>query len=74
MFSPGNLVTAQVQQAGKATIRLVNIVGAVVMQQSANMQPGSNTIALKGLGELPAGVYELSVELNGNRQLFKLVK
>ena len=73
-FSNKVKVTAQVQQSGKAAIRLVNIVGSVVLQQFTDMQAGSNTVELNGLSELPAGVYELSVDLNGNRQVFKLVK
>jgi hypothetical protein len=51
---------------GKA--RLTNLVGQIVMEQA--IREGSNEIATGGL---PAGAYELSIELGGETNRVKMV-
>ncbi|MBT2558924.1 hypothetical protein J7E24_14110, partial [Hymenobacter sp. ISL-91] len=53
-----------------ATLRLVNLTGRLVHEQSVRLYPGSNEQRLTPGRALPAGVYQLSVpELNLSRKV-----
>lgn len=73
-FTTQVIVKTDLQQAGEATIILRDVTGKQLLLQRANMTVGANSTQLQGLDNLPAGVYELSIQVNGNRYVQKLVK
>lgn len=63
----------QTKMPANAVIRVSNIMGSDVRMLSRKLTTGSNNIAID-MGNLPAGVYQVSVYSNGQLQSIKLVK
>jgi hypothetical protein len=60
--------------AGKLNVRLVNMNGTSVYNQSYDIEAGENTIKLNLSERLPTGLYILIAEFNGKTEQVKLLK
>ncbi|WP_400192888.1 T9SS type A sorting domain-containing protein [Hymenobacter sp. B81] len=60
--------------AGKAQLRLHDAVGRLLLSQTTVVAKGSNETRLNGAGELPSGVYFLTVRLDGQQQVLKVTR
>ncbi|MFN8249004.1 MAG: Ig-like domain-containing protein [Ferruginibacter sp.] len=63
-----------VTQKENATITINGITGNRVLQQKAILNKGSNVILLDKLGNIPAGVYMLTVITDSGKQTLRVVK
>jgi len=61
-------------RTGKAIIKVIDMAGKVVSQQSNEIVKGFSTIAVQNLGRLSHGVYTLLVEYDGQQVSYKVVK
>ena len=61
-------------KTGTLTIKLTNMHGAVLHQESVQAPKGFSTHTVKGMEKIPAGIYLLSVEFDGQLDTYKLVK
>ncbi|MBD1397389.1 IPT/TIG domain-containing protein [Pontibacter sp. JH31] len=59
---------------GKLHVRVVNMNGTAVYNQSYDIAAGSNTIILNMNSNLPKGIYILMAEFNGKTEQVKLLK
>ncbi len=66
-----NFVAAQ---KGIVQLQILDITGKVMMSESKAVTEGNNNISLSQLNQLGSGIYFLSVELNGKREVSKLIK
>ncbi|GAA4342921.1 T9SS type A sorting domain-containing protein [Flaviaesturariibacter amylovorans] len=57
----------------RAQLLLSDATGRVLHRQTADLLRGSNAVELSRIGTLSAGLYFLSIEANGTRQVHKLV-
>jgi hypothetical protein len=73
-FSSTVNVTVAADAPGKAYIQLTDITGRTVSSSSQTVNDGINTLEIDQAGRLKAGVYFLSVEINGKQYVEKLVK
>lgn len=62
--------------SGQVTLRLINASGKVQAQQKASLVKGNNQLSLTGLGQLPKGIYLLSIQTDQGEPVrpIKLVK
>ncbi len=65
-------VTAGVR--GKLAMRLTDINGKLILQKEQPINTGDNSIHLGSMQQLAQGTYILDIQLNENRQTFKLIK
>ncbi len=73
-FSGQLNLKADIVTPGSYTISLQNAMGQVLFQQEARfMQPGRQSLVLP-LQHLPSGIYLLSMQGNGHRQVKRVVK
>jgi hypothetical protein len=63
-------ITAAV--AGKATLRIVNVLGEVIYQQNQNLAKGDNVIYIGGLENKARGTYILQAVVTGEQLVQKL--
>jgi hypothetical protein len=54
--------------AGKALLRLYDMMGRIQFTQTLMLQPGSQQFNIPVQESLPAGNYVLRIEMNGNEQ------
>lgn len=52
-------------ETGKASVSILNMHGAVISNENINLQGGSNTVVLQSVNNLPNGVHNIRVSLNG---------
>lgn len=62
------------KQDGEATIRVTDISGREVIAMNREVVKGSNSIQLEDMEQLKQGVYFVSVQIDGQTQVTKLVK
>jgi hypothetical protein len=62
------------QESGKLSYRVLDFSSRVVRSGSYNGQTGQNIITIPNMEQVPADMYILEVEVNGNRYFRKLVK
>jgi hypothetical protein len=63
-------ITAAV--AGKASLRIVNVLGEVIYQQNQNLAKGDNVIYIGGLANKARGTYFLQAVVAGEQLVQKL--
>jgi hypothetical protein len=63
-------ITAAV--AGKATLRIVNVLGEVIYQQNQNLAKGDHVIYIGGLENKARGTYILQAVVAGEQLVQKL--
>lgn len=73
-FTDKIVIQANLQTAGTADIIISNITGKTVLRQSHNVNAGSSTIEIPEAKDLPAGIYELQLQVNGKVYVNKIVK
>lgn len=61
-------------EEGTATIRITDITGKEVLSFSKHVNKGEQALSVDGADKLNAGVYFLSVEMGGEKQITKLIK
>ena len=66
-------VKVNLPSSGNVKIELMDITGKTLMSKTQRMEAGSN-LSIENLGNLSSGVYFLSTEINGERQVQKLIK
>jgi hypothetical protein len=61
---------------GQVTLKLINASGKVQAQQKAGLVKGNNQLSLTGLGQLPKGIYLLSIQTDQGEPIkpIKLIK
>jgi hypothetical protein len=57
-----------------ATVQVFDITGKMALKNTASLLKGDNEFALTDAGALRAGIYFMSVEMNGEKQVIKLIK
>ena len=61
--------------AGKGTLRITDMTGRVIRQESVELTSGTSDLSVKALGDLKAGMYLVGVTLpTGETQNLKIVK
>ena len=61
--------------AGKGTLRITDITGRVIRQESVELTSGTSDLSVKALGDLKAGIYLVGVTLpTGETQNLKIMK
>lgn len=70
----GIMVRLRTDQAGPASLELLDAVGRQLSQQLALLSAGTTTLPLAGAAQLATGVYVLRVRQGSRQQLLKLVR
>lgn len=73
-FTTDVTVKISADAPGKANIELTDITGRKVSSQVQNVSEGQNSIAIDHVSKLKAGVYFISIEMNGKQYVEKLIK
>jgi hypothetical protein len=73
-FSTDLNITVLATSNGTASVAVYDISGAKVIDFKADLHEGVNTINADNATSLKSGLYFMSVELNGNRTMSKLIK
>jgi hypothetical protein len=73
-FKSGLFVTLTVRHAGKAHFALLDIAGRKVASLSRFLGPGTHTVKLDGLNDLPSGTYLMAVEADNREYRQKVSK
>ena len=67
-------VQLDVNQAGPATIQLLDAHGRLVLQRALELVPGSTTLALDEANELQPGLYLVQLQQGAQRQTLRLMR
>jgi hypothetical protein len=73
-FNAELFVEIEAKGSGNALLTVTDLSGKTVATQKQATHEGMNTISLSDTGSLKAGVYFLSVETNGNRSVYKIIR
>jgi hypothetical protein len=56
------------------TLKMTDLQGRVILEQSANTIKGNNTIAIENMSGLQSGVYFIKANIDGETRVFKPIK
>ncbi|WP_255154133.1 T9SS type A sorting domain-containing protein [Ferruginibacter sp. HRS2-29] len=60
--------------AGKASIRITDLSGRVISRQTAVVNAGTNLISIDRVSQLPKGMYIVTIEVNNNTYVQKVIR
>lgn len=73
-YTDKTYININTTQATDATISVVDITGKVMFTYTETVAEGSSTLTLQQSETLKTGIYFVSIEMNGEKQMAKLVK
>jgi hypothetical protein len=73
-FNKDVFVQVETASASSVQVTLTDLTGRVIMNNTFETVKGMNTINVLGNNELESGVYFLTIEANGDKQVQKLIK
>ncbi len=73
-FSTEVRLQFQLTQAGQANLSLYDYKGALISRERIKVAAGQTNHVIRGLGSLPAGMYQVEAIINNQRWVEKLVK
>jgi hypothetical protein len=73
-FENNLMVQVIADQESTATMMIRDIAGRIVLQQQPALVKGNNLLPVDGLSNMNAGVYFLTISVNGQTETLKLIK
>ena len=73
-FADHLLIGVRATKTGGASIKLVDVHGRVVIEKQEVIEAGRSEIRLAGMATLPAGTYQIIVDVDGSRHTSAIIK